>query len=128
MVDDRIEQRIEQIISLVSAKTPAVFLQPLPHRIENVASCFMKRDQGIFEKEKTDLLILQLSISHQKLTGDDDHMVFKNLQFRPLINMNHVFSQKRVHPKMFANGIDDSRTQTIDVDPAHVRILRFGKS
>ncbi len=101
-VDDRVDNRVCQIVGPQAADVPRLLPQPLAHRIEAVARRLLKREHEILPQENADLFVPQ-PLSHYHHAGDNEQPLLKIFHLCPLVRVDHIFQSQRMQAVEFAD-------------------------
>ena len=126
VVDDRIEQGIGEIIRLRLAYGSPACTDPLTHRFKNiVVALLLHGDEEIFPKEKAHLLTADrpalVLIDHLR---DDEHIVGRVLDLRPLAGVQHILKCQRMDAELLPEESERLNVaKSVDVDPGNLAVV-----
>ena len=122
VVDQRVDQRVEQIVRAPRANPAIGLAQALAYRVEHIPGAFLERDQEPFSKDAADLLGLgdaMLVIESDHLE-DDQQVGVINFDFWAVRGVEDILEGEGVDVEAVAQGAQHvDIVQTTDIEPLH---------
>ena len=118
-VDDRVEQRIGEIVRSFRTNLTTTFSKAITNRLETVAVPFLKGQHETFADEDTDLLSFEMRTGDGN-SRDQKKRLAVELGLWLLMNVDDVFQGKRMKTEDATEFLNRPLvTQPRDIDPGN---------